>query len=145
MKALSIERPGVAHVVERPIPTAGRGEVLLNVAAAGLCGTDLGTFLGKNPLVAYPRIIGHEISGRVVDLGPDADRRWLGASVAVSPYKNCGDCPACRLGRPNACRANATLGVQRDGALAEYAVVPVTRLVPSTKLPLEMLALVEPF
>lgn len=145
MKALAIDRPGVARLVERPRPSAGPGEVLLGVAYAGLCGTDLGTFLGKNPLVAYPRVIGHEISGRVVEVGPGVESAWLGVDAAVSPYKNCGTCAACRLGRPNACRANETLGVQRDGALAEFAAVPVERLVPSRTLPLDVLALVEPF
>lgn len=145
MRALAIDRPGVARLVERPRPAAGPGEVLLGVAYAGLCGTDLGTFLGKNPLVAYPRVIGHEISGRVVEAGPGVDAAWLGVDAAVSPYKNCGECAACRLGRPNACRNNETLGVQRDGALAEFAAVPVERLVPSRTLSLDVLALVEPF
>lgn len=145
MKALSIDGPGVARIVERPEPVAGPGEVLLKVAFAGLCGTDLSAFLGKNPLVAYPRVIGHEISGRVVAVGAGVDAAWNGAAAAVSPYKNCGDCPACRLGRPNACRSNETLGVQRDGALAEYAAVPAARLVPSQTLGLDVLALVEPF
>ena len=145
MKALSIDRPGVAQLVDRPHPIAGPGEVLLQVAFAGLCGTDLSTFLGKNPNVEYPRVIGHEISGRVVETGPGVGRDWQGIAAAVSPYKNCGACPACRLGRPNACRSNETLGVQRDGALAEYAAVPASRLVPSPSLPLDVLALVEPF
>ncbi len=145
MKALSIDRPGLAQIVERAHPVAGPGEVLLQVAFGGLCGTDLSAFLGKNPLVEYPRVIGHEISGRVVDLGPGVDSAWRGVAAAVSPYKNCGACPACRLGRPNACRDNQTLGVQRDGALAEYAAVPASRLVPSHTLPLDVLALVEPF
>lgn len=145
MRALSIDRPGLARVVERPQPVAGPGEVLLQVAFAGLCGTDLSAFLGKNPLIAYPRVIGHEVSGRVVDVGAGVDAAWKGVAAAVSPYKNCGDCPACRLGRPNACRSNQTLGVQRDGALAEYAAVPAARLVPSQTLGLDVLALVEPF
>ena len=145
MKALEIERPGVARLVERPEPQAGSGEVLVRVAYAGLCGTDLSTFLGKNPLIAYPRVIGHEIAGDVVALGAEVDARWLGRRVAVSPYKNCGTCAACRVGRPNACSRNETLGVQRDGALTELAAVPVTRLVPSDTLPLDLLAMVEPF
>lgn len=145
MKALSIDRPGLAQLVDRSHPVAGPGEVLLQVAFAGLCGTDLSTFLGKNPNVEYPRVIGHEISGRVVETGPGVEAHWQGVAAAVSPYKNCGACPACRLGRPNACRSNETLGVQRDGALAEFAAVPASRLVPSPSLPLDVLALVEPF
>jgi len=145
VRALSIDRPGHARLVDRSDPAPLAGEVLLEVVYAGLCGTDLSTFLGKNPNVEYPRIIGHEIAGRVVGLGGGVESRWMGAQVAVSPYKNCGTCAACRLGRPNACASNETLGVQRDGALAELAAVPVERLVPSTVLPLDVLALVEPF
>ncbi len=145
MRALSIDRPGVAEIVERRRPVAGPGEVLLQVAFGGLCGTDLSAFLGKNPLIEYPRVIGHEISGCVVEVGPGVDPAWTDVAAAVSPYKNCGACPACRLGRPNACRSNETLGVQRYGALSEYAAVPVPRLVPSQTLPLDVLALVEPF
>lgn len=145
MRALSLERPGVAAIVTRPTPAPAAGEVLVEVAYAGLCGTDLSAFRGSNPLVEYPRVLGHEISGRVVAVGDGVEPSWLDRSVAVSPYKNCGRCPACRLGRPNACRSNETLGVQRDGALADFAAVPASRLVPSARLPLDVLAMVEPF
>jgi threonine dehydrogenase-like Zn-dependent dehydrogenase len=146
MKALVIEGPRSARVTERPRPQPAQGEVLVRVARGGMCGTDLSIFLGKNPLVAYPRVIGHEISGIIEDAGPQTDRRWQpGTPVALNPYKNCGNCRACRLGRPNACRDNQTLGVQRDGALAEYVVVPEARLVTSSVLSLDQLALVEPF
>jgi threonine dehydrogenase-like Zn-dependent dehydrogenase len=145
MKALAIESPGVACVVERPAPAPGPGEVLVQVGFVGLCGTDLGTFTGKNPLVSYPRVIGHEIAGTVVAEGRDVESTWHGRRVAVNPYKHCGACAACRAGHPNACRNNETLGVQRDGALAELVAVPAARLVPSDHLPLDVLALVEPF
>lgn len=145
MQALRIEQPGVARLVTAPDPVAAPGEVIVEVAYAGLCGTDLSTYRGKNPLISYPRIIGHEIAGRVVELGPGVDASYLGVSAAVSPYKNCGQCAACRLARPNACVRNETLGVQRDGALAQFAAVPGERLVPSATLPLDVLALVEPF
>ena len=69
MKALSIDSPGVARLVERARPIAGPGEVLLQVAFAGLCGTDLSAFLGKNPLIEYPRIIGHEIAAKAAPDG----------------------------------------------------------------------------
>ena len=145
MRALAIDAPGSAHVVERPRPTPGAGEALVRVRRAGLCGTDLSTFLGKNPLVSYPRVIGHEIAGTIEVLG-DAVSGWrAGASVTLSPYKNCGACAACRHNRPNACRNNQTLGVQREGALAEFAVVPAHRLFTSASLSLDHLALVEPF
>jgi threonine dehydrogenase-like Zn-dependent dehydrogenase len=111
----------------------------------GLCGTDLSSFLGKNPLVSYPRVIGHEVAGVVEKVGAGVTGWALGTHVAVDPYKNCGACPACAAGRPNACRNNQTLGVQRDGALAERVVVAADRLHTSSTLTLEHLALVEPF
>lgn len=145
MRALAVESPRLARVVERPTPEPGPGEVLVQVGFVGLCGTDLGTFTGKNPLVSYPRVIGHEIAGTVSVAGRDVDAGWRGRRVAINPYKHCGACAACAAGCPNACRRNETLGVQRDGALAEFVAVPAARLVPSDSLPLDVLALVEPF
>jgi threonine dehydrogenase-like Zn-dependent dehydrogenase len=146
VKALQIDAPRRASIVDRPEPEPAAGEVLIRVARAGLCGTDLGTYLGKNPLVTYPRVIGHEIAGVIEWVGRDVPDVWRpGMRVTLSPYRNCGRCAACRVGRPNACRENQTLGVQRDGALAELAVVPHARLVASKGLSLDALALVEPF
>ena len=119
--------------------------MLVRVARAGLCGTDLGTFLGKNPLVSYPRVIGHEIAGIVGSAGGGVSNVREGTAVAISPYKNCGACVACQRGRPNACRNNQTLGVQREGALAELVAVPAERLYTSAALDVDHLALVEPF
>jgi len=144
MKALMINEPGSATVVDRPAPSPGSGEVLVRVARAGLCGTDLGTFLGKNPLVSYPRVIGHEIAG-IVARADDVPNVRTGTAVAISPYKNCGRCVACLRARPNACRNNQTLGVQREGALAEFVTVPADRLYTSAALGVDQLALVEPF
>ena len=145
MRAVAIEAPGAASVVERPVPVPGPDEALVRVARVGLCGTDLGTYLGKNPLVSYPRVIGHEVAGIVERPAGGAAGPAAGMAVAVSPYKHCGRCPACRAGRPNACRDNQTLGVQREGALADYVAVPVSRLDTSASLGLDALALVEPF
>lgn len=145
MRALAIDSPGLARVVERPEPAAGEGEVVLRVARVGLCGTDLASFLGRNPLVSYPRVIGHEISGVIESVGPGVSGWMPGTRVAVSPYKNCGACAACRAHRPNACRNNQTLGVQREGALAERAAISAQRLYTSAALTLDHLALVEPF
>ena len=145
MKALAIDAPGSASIVDRPMPSPRQGEVLVRVARAGLCGTDLSTFLGKNPLVSYPRVIGHEIAGIVEHAGRDIAEIREGTAVAISPYKNCGACAACRRNRPNACRNNETLGVQREGALAEFVAVPADRLYTSVTLCVDLLALVEPF
>jgi threonine dehydrogenase-like Zn-dependent dehydrogenase len=109
----------------------------------GLCGTDLNSYRGKNPLVTYPRIMGHEISATVVDVHDPASNLRPGEHVTLSPYSNCGQCPSCLRGRPNACVANQTLGVQRDGALTELLSVPAEKIYPS-RLGLAELTLVEP-
>ena len=145
MKALRITEPGKTEIVELPQPTPGTGEVLLRVRIIGYCGSDLSTFLGRNPLVAYPRIPGHEISATVVTLGSGVPETiTVGTDVTVVPYTHCGICAACRRQRANACRGNQTLGVQRDGALAEFLVVPWPKLVIAPGLSPLQLALVEP-
>lgn len=145
MKALQIIEPGVVKTVkvEKPAPTAG--EVLLRVRKVGLCGSDLTTYLGKNPMVSYPRIPGHEISAIVEESTTDVpDYIKVGQAVTVVPYTNCGSCSSCRRGRFNACKNNQTLGVQRDGALCEYITVPWQKLVLAENLDETLLAMVEP-
>jgi len=106
----------------------------------GFCGSDLNSFRGLSPLVSYPRILGHEVCATVVQ--GDSEMA-AGTDVALLPYSNCGRCAACLRGRPNACQYNETLGVQRDGALAEYIAVPREKLYPARLTPKE-LCLVEP-
>ena len=99
MRALAIASPGMAQVVERPEPIAGAGEVLLTVARVGLCGTDLSSFLGKNPLVSYPRVIGHEIAGvshvcitsRGADQLRDLTVAVLPVQVILVPFERVGE------------------------------------------------------
>ena len=138
MKALQILAPGVVEVVEVPAPTPKPGEVLLRVRMVGMCGSDLNTFRGNNPMVSYPRILGHEIAATV------ATGNGAGANVTVSPYTSCGACASCLGGRPNACRFNETFGVQRDGAMAEFLAVPEAKIYHAEGLSLEQLAIVEP-
>lgn len=140
MKALSLMEAGEARITEVAEPRYGSGELLLKVEMVGLCGTDLNSFRGRNPLVTYPRVLGHEV-GATVLVGNDTVPE--GTRVAVSPYTACGKCPSCRRGRENACRNNQTLGVQRDGAITERLAVPAHKVYPST-LSLRELALVEP-
>ena len=144
-KALMIEAENVAHFhVVNPKPL-GDGEVRVNVRHVGLCGSDLNTFRGLNPLVELPRIPGHEIGGEVIETGAGVDDRFKpGARVIVMPYTNCGRCSSCRKGRLNACRYNKTLGVQQDGGLAEEIVLPSAKLIVNDTLPARRLALVEP-
>ncbi|RZU40054.1 zinc-binding alcohol dehydrogenase family protein [Edaphobacter modestus] len=140
MKAVSLVEAGQARVVDIREPHRQPGELLLKVEMVGLCGTDLNSFRGRNPLVTYPRIIGHEIAATVVE-GSSAIPS--GTHVTVSPYTSCGSCASCRRGRFNACQGNQTFGVQRDGALTEWISVSEEKVYPS-RLSLKELCLVEP-
>jgi threonine dehydrogenase-like Zn-dependent dehydrogenase len=145
MRALVIERPGEARIidVERPVESAAPQQATLRVRRIGLCGTDLSTFLGKNPLVTYPRIPGHEIAATLERVPANDLGLTQGMDVTMSPYTSCGQCTACRQGRVNTCRYNQTLGVQRDGAMMERIAMPLEKLY-AAKLPIEELCLVEP-
>jgi len=144
MKAVVLEGPGQAGIKNVHAPEApGEGEVLLQVRMVGLCGSDLNSYRGRNPMVSYPRILGHEVAATVVEAGAGASQWQAGTAVTLSPYSSCGLCTACLRGRSNACQFNQTLGVQRDGALTELIAVPAARLF-RADLTLKELCLVEP-
>ena len=145
MKAFYITEPGKSEIDELRQPAPSAGELLLRTRLIGLCGTDLSTFRGKNPLVSYPRIPGHEIAATIVESGPDVpDKFQAGLDVTVYPNTNCGKCASCLRGRTNACQFNQTLGVQRDGAMKGYFVAPWEKVHLAPGLSLEQLTLVEP-
>ena len=145
MKAFLIEKPGVFRFGETEMPSAGTGEVLLKIERIGLCGSDLTTWRGLNPMVSYARIPGHEIAATIAETGAGVPAHLTpGLLVTVIPYTTCGRCPSCRAGRFNACQFNQTLGVKRDGALTEYVVVPWEKVLYSEKLTAQEHALVEP-
>jgi L-galactonate 5-dehydrogenase len=145
MKAFYITEPGssVLGTLQEPAPSAG--EILLETRLIGLCGTDLSTFRGKNPLVSYPRIPGHEIAATIAAVGTEVPPHLRpGLNVTVYPNTNCGMCASCRRGRTNACKSNQTLGVQRDGAMKEYFVAPWQKVFTADSLSLRELSVVEP-
>ncbi|MCT8160667.1 zinc-binding alcohol dehydrogenase family protein [Pseudoruegeria sp. SHC-113] len=145
MKALVIDRIGHTAFRDSPSPEPGEGEVLVDVCHVGLCGSDLSTFTGANPLVDLPRVPGHEIGGRILSVGAGVAPEFRpGARVVINPYTACGQCPACKRDRPNACQFNQTLGVQRDGGLCDRITVPQSRLILTEALPDRLLPLVEP-
>jgi threonine dehydrogenase-like Zn-dependent dehydrogenase len=144
VKALVITKPGHATVDFVPDPLATTDDlILLKVRMVGLCGSDLNSFRGRNPLVCFPRIPGHEVSATIVTGSKQIPALRQGTDVTLSPYTSCGRCASCRRGRPNACQFNETLGVQRNGALAEYLVMPAEKLYPANLAP-KQLCLVEP-
>jgi 2-desacetyl-2-hydroxyethyl bacteriochlorophyllide A dehydrogenase len=142
MKALVLEKPGQVSIQGVPEPVVSNRQILLKVRMVGFCGSDLNSFRGLNPLVSYPRILGHEVCATILQAGDDGGLT-VGTDVAVSPYTSCGQCASCRRGRPNACQFNQTLGVQRDGALTEFIVAPREKLYPA-QLSRKELCLVEP-
>ncbi|WP_322996208.1 zinc-binding alcohol dehydrogenase family protein [Castellaniella sp.] len=145
MKALQIESEGVSALRDIPQPAPAAGEVLVRVRHVGLCGSDLNTYKGLNPLVSLPRVPGHEIGGEVAQVGTGVPADYApGKRVIVMPYTSCGQCSSCRKGRVNACRSNRTLGVQQEGGLAEYVSLPYEKLILNHTLEARHLALVEP-
>ncbi len=143
MKAVIIKKPGQAAVDSVADPAPSENSLLLKVRMVGFCGSDLNSFRGKNPLVSFPRIPGHEVSATIVEGSRTNPALSAGVDVTLSPYTNCGKCASCRRGRPNACRFNETLGVQRDGALTEFIRVPPEKIY-TANLSLTELCLVEP-
>lgn len=126
MRAGVCVTPGSFKVEQRPRPShVPEGWVRIAPFAVGICGTDYHILEGKHPYLEYPRLIGHELSARVMD---NVDPWRKGDLVTVNPYLSCGTCRACRRGKTNCCYAIEVLGVHRDGGLCEELVVPVTSL-----------------
>lgn len=145
MQAVSLSAPKTLEFVDIPEPLVGPEELLIDVHYVGLCGSDLNAYRGLMPLLSYPRIPGHEVSGVIAGTGDAVPGSFgLGDSVVVSPYTNCGLCPACRAGRPNTCQFNQTYGVQRDGVMTRRFAVHYSKVFVNNDLTLKELALVEP-
>ena len=145
MKAVQIVAPSDMKVVEIERPELHAGEVLVKIAYVGFCGSDLNTYLGRNPMVKLPVIPGHEVGAVIEEIGPDVPESFSkGMHVTVNPYTNCGKCASCRNGRVNACEHNETLGVQRNGVMCEYAVLPWTKIIPAGNISPRDCALIEP-
>ncbi|MFG2739648.1 zinc-dependent alcohol dehydrogenase family protein [Streptomyces chartreusis] len=128
MKAAVIEAPGKVTVTTVPDPTPGPREVVVDVAACGLCGTDLHILQGEFA-PTLPVVPGHEFAGEVVGLGSDVTELALGDRVAVDPSLYCHECRYCRVGRNNLCDRWQAIGVTVAGGAAEYAVAPVANCV----------------
>ena len=145
MKAISIDGLQLMEVIDLPQQEPGCGEVQIRMEYVGFCGSDLNTYMGRNPMVRMPVIPGHEIGAVIEKTGPDVpDFLKPGMTVTVNPYTNCGKCASCRNGRVNACLYNETLGVQRNGAMGENMVLPWTKIIPAEGLTSRTCAIAEP-
>ena len=145
MKAIQITKPFELNVIDVEKPVCGEGEVLLRIRYVGFCGSDLNTWRGGNAMAKAGVIPGHEVGAEIAAVGPGVPETLRpGMTVTVDPYTACGHCASCRNGRFNACEFNETLGVQRDGAMREYFVLPWQKVIVTEGLSARDCALVEP-
>lgn len=145
MKVLYIESPGKIEFHDAPIPVPREGEALLRIRYCGICGSDVATYTGDQPYSSYPRVPGHEFSAEIIQISGKRSGIEEGMTVTANPYFNCGRCYSCRRGKINCCENNRTMGVQMDGAFAQYITLPVERIYNGRGLPADTLAMVEPF
>lgn len=133
------------QIVDVPEQEMKSGDVMIRLQYVGFCGSDLNTYLGRNPMVKLPVIPGHEVGAVIEAVGSEVPEGLKpGMVVTVNPYTNCGKCASCRNARPNACQHNETLGVQRNGSMRERLVLPWEKVIPAGLLTPRECALVEP-
>ncbi len=141
--------PG-ASLEEIPVPVPALGEVLVKVEAASICGTDLHIHRwdswAENRIRNVPMTFGHEVAGRVVALGPEVHQLETGAFVAAETHLFCGHCGMCRTGRAHICENLRILGVDVDGAFADYLTLPAANAwVVDPRIPTDVASIQEPF
>lgn len=145
MKTVQITGKGKVTTIDIPMPELKPGHVLLKTAYVGFCGSDLNTFRNLNPLAKLPLIPGHEIGAKIEAVGEGVPSTLKsGMNATINPYTSCGTCSACKNNRPNACEFNQTMGVQKDGGMTEYLVVPWEKVIADPDISLRDFALVEP-
>jgi 2-desacetyl-2-hydroxyethyl bacteriochlorophyllide A dehydrogenase len=143
MKTLVCIKPGKFEFVENERPRLQKGHAIIKIRRIGICGTDLHAFEGTQPFFNYPRILGHELAGELIELD-DAPGFRVGETVSFIPYFNCGSCVACRAGKPNCCTQMKVCGVHIDGGMTEYLSVPSYSLLHGDGLSFDELSLMEP-
>jgi threonine dehydrogenase-like Zn-dependent dehydrogenase len=135
VKAFVVTAPGESSVADVDAPVPSPGEVLVDVARVGVCGTDVEFFTGEMAYLhdgkaAYPMRLGHEWCGVVVATGSGVEESWIGRRVAGDTMLGCGDCERCRSGRQHLCERRTEVGISgaKAGALAEQLAVPASSL-----------------
>lgn len=140
-----LKEPFKIELLESDIPVPKKKEVLIKVIVAGICGSDLHAYRGTQPFISYPRVLGHEIAGKVAEAGQGVKGLHRGDLVTVDPIFSCGKCHACRAGRRNCCKDVKVMGVHVDGGFSEYITVPAEIIYKAPKdIPPNILGLVEP-
>ena len=144
MKAARFIAPFTTEVTDLPEPTVGPNDLLIQVKASGICGTDIHILKGEYELARFPMIPGHEFSGEVVAVGDNVTRFKQGDRVTADPNIPCNRCQACQRNEPNQCENLSAVGVTRDGAFAEYVSVPESSTFSIGDLSYSDAALIEP-
>ncbi|MCT1401627.1 alcohol dehydrogenase catalytic domain-containing protein, partial [Paenibacillus sp. p3-SID867] len=145
MKGIVCEEAGrLVYREDLPEPVRGEGEAIVAIRRIGICGTDLHAYQGNQPYFTYPRILGHELSGVIEEIGDNPEGLRVGDQVSMIPYLHCGHCGACLSGKTNCCRSMRVLGVHLDGGMRERISVPVSHLFRMEGLSLDQAALLEP-
>ncbi len=144
MKVALFEKPHLLRVTHKELRTLNENEVLVKVTACGVCGTDLHIVEGRSRS-SPPVVLGHEYAGIIADAGKELTGFSVGDQVAVDPNIACGTCVHCRRGEVHLCKQLRALGVDIDGGMAEFCIVPVAQLyhLPGTLTP-EDAAFIEP-
>lgn len=147
MKAIIVSKPKELQIVEREIPKISEAtDVLVKIKAAGICGSDVHIYHGTSPVATYPRVIGHEMVGEVIGIGEDVKDLEIGDKVVVEPMIACGECYACKSGRPNACSSLKVRGCHVDGGFQEYYVAPRKNIFKfDSSISWEEAAMIEPY
>lgn len=143
MKTLVCIKPRHFEYQSVAKPELTKGNAIIKIKRIGICGTDLHAFEGTQPYFEYPRILGHELAGELVE-ADDAPGFKIGEAVTFIPYFSCGHCIACHTGKPNCCSKIKVSGVHQHGGMVEYLSVPSSSLVHGDGLSFDELALVEP-
>lgn len=146
VKTVYMESPGKILLKDSPYPLKAADQALIKVESVGICGSDIGAYRGVNPLISYPRIIGHEVVGTVLEGGDGLSASiQIGDRVIVDPYVYCGNCYPCSVGRTNCCEHLKVIGVHIEGGMSEIFAHPARLLhkVPAG-IPLHAIPLAEP-
>lgn len=145
MKTVLLKKPGDILISDIEKTVRLDGQVLIRVRSAGICGSDIGAYKGVNPLVTYPRIIGHEIAGEVVEVAADETELKVGDRVIIEPYVYCGKCYPCSIGHTNCCENLTVRGVHIEGGMAEFISHPrhLVHKVPES-IPWHLVPMAEP-
>jgi 2-desacetyl-2-hydroxyethyl bacteriochlorophyllide A dehydrogenase len=144
LKAIVCEQIEQFKFVEMQEPVVKAGEAIVRIKRIGICGTDLHAYKGNQPFFSYPRVLGHELSGYIEEIGEGVTGLQAGDQVSIVPYLHCGTCIACRNGNTNCCTDMKVLGVHTDGGMRELISVPVSHLIKTDGLTLDEAAMLEP-